>query len=324
MASIRPEPDRKSSRAGSLRLRAAWLYFNQKLTQVEVAERLGVSRATVMRMLDEAQRRNEVRVWVSEGIDECIGLAIALEEAFGLDEAIVVPASVDPMGAHVPVGAALGRFLSETLTDEMTVGVGWGRTLTASLDTFVPTRRPDVRVVSLLGGLIHPTHLNPVEYSWRLASLMDAECYLFLAPLIVDSTETKATLFEKCGLDKLLDMAGRLDLAVVSCGNVLIEGASLGRDFIDPDDLDALVDAGCICDVMCNFLDADGRSVDHPINARVMSIDLDTVAKARHVVLATGGADRARAILASMKRMHVGTLITDESAAKAILEIAGA
>lgn len=320
MARLRGETNRTLSDAASLRLRAAWLYYNQKMTQKEVAERLGVSRATVMRMLEEAQRRNEVQIWISEGIEECIALAIALENAFGLDEAVVVPTSKATDVPARAVGAALGRFLSETIAENMTLGVGWGRTLTASLETFMPMRREGVKVASLLGGLIHPRHTNPVEYSWRLASLMDAECYFFLAPLIVDSIQTKRTLIDKCGLDQLLGIAANLDMAVVSCGNVTRPGASLARDFVTPEERDALIAAGSVCDVMCNFLDAEGRTVDHPVNERVMSVDLDTVSTAGHVVLATGGSDRADAIFATMRRLSVNTLITDEGAATALLE----
>ena len=38
------------SEASSLRLRAAWLYYNEGLTQKDVAEQLGISRTTVIRV----------------------------------------------------------------------------------------------------------------------------------------------------------------------------------------------------------------------------------------------------------------------------------
>jgi DNA-binding transcriptional regulator LsrR (DeoR family) len=75
---------------------------------------------------------------------------------------------------------------------------------------------------------------------------------------------------------------------------------------------------------MFNFLDKDGNTVDHSINSRVMSVDLDTLKKAKHIVLSSGGAHRATAIRATIKRIGCNTLITDESAAKALLELAEA
>jgi DNA-binding transcriptional regulator LsrR (DeoR family) len=84
-----------------------------------------------------------------------------------------------------------------------------------------------------------------------------------------------------------------------------------------------LVALGCVGDVMCNFLDKNGASVAHSVNQRVMSIDLETVRKAGHVVIACGGANRAPAIGAAIKRIGCNTLVTDEDAARAILAPAG-
>ena len=79
------------SEASSLRLRAAWLYYNQGLTQKDVAEQLGISRTTVIRLLDEAMKRSEVQIWINDSIGDCVELSVKLERAYGLDEAIVVP-----------------------------------------------------------------------------------------------------------------------------------------------------------------------------------------------------------------------------------------
>jgi DNA-binding transcriptional regulator LsrR (DeoR family) len=210
------------SETASLRLRAAWLYYNQGLTQKDVAEQLGISRTTVIRLLDEAMRRSEVQIWINEGIDDCVELAIKLERAFGLDEAIVVPApaSADANAQAKCVGLALGQFLSEAIPDDYTIGVGWGRTMTASLASFRPPRRDNCKVVSLLGGIVAVHQTNPIDYTWRLASQLGAECYMFLAPLLVDSIATKRNLIEKCGLESIYRLAEDLDLAIVSCGDI--------------------------------------------------------------------------------------------------------
>lgn len=312
------------SETSSLRLRAAWLYYNQGLTQKDVAEQLGISRTTVIRLLDEAMKRSEVQIWINEGVDDCVELAIKLERAYGLDEAIVVPSpAVNDVGSIAKgVGLALGQFLSEAIPDNSTIGVGWGRTMTASLASFRATRRDNCKVVSLLGGIVAVHATNPIDYTWRLASQLGAECYMFLAPLLVDSVETKRTLIEKCGLDTIYTLAENLDLAIVSCGDIGPHSTSLSEGWISKAELAELIDAGCVCDTMFNFLDCDGNSVNHPINERVMSVDLDTLKKARHIVLSSGGAHRAVAIRATIRRIGCNTLITDEAAANALLALA--
>ncbi len=324
MARLRRETHTAYSEAASMRLRAAWLYYNQGLTQKDVAERLGLSRSTVIRLLDEAMKRSEVQIWISEGIDTCVELAIRLEKAYGLDEALVVPAPRDGSAAALAssVGLALGQFLSEVVQDDMTIGVGWGRTMTASLGSFRPPRRENCKVVSLLGGIVAVHQTNPIDYTWRFAGQLGAECYMFLAPLLVDSVKTKRALIEQCGLNTIYDLAENLDLAVVSCGDIGPHSTSLSEGFISKAELDRLIAAGCVCDTMFNFLDEQGRSVDHKLNERVMSVDLDTLRKAKHIVLSSGGVHRAVAIRATIRRVGCNTLITDETAAKELLRLA--
>lgn len=326
VAKLRRDTHTTYSEAASLRLRAAWLYYNQGMTQKDVAEKLGISRSTVIRLLDEAMKRSEVQIWINEGIEDFVSLAGQLEAAYGLDEAVIIPSPsaerATAEGTAKAVGLALGQFLSATVPNDATIGVGWGRTMTASLSSFRPPRRENCKVVSLLGGIVAVHQTNPLDYTWRLASALGAECYMFLAPLLVDSVETKRALIEKCGLATLYNLAETLDLAIVSCGDIGPHSTSLSEGFISKETLRELVEAGCVCDTMFNFIDAEGRSVDHPINQHAMAIDLDTLRKAKHIVLASGGAHRAIAIRATIKRIGCNTLITDEAAARALMELA--
>ncbi len=304
----------------SLRLRAAWLYHAYSFTQNEVADQLGIGRSTVIRLLDEAKERGEVRIWIEEGENQLIELSVRLERALKLDEAIVVPSAGDIDQASKSIGLALGKFLSDVITDNMTVGVAWGRTLTASLGSFHPPRRTGVKVMSLLGGAVETQFVNPVEFSWRLATALHAECFLFPAPLVVDSAETKRRLIEDCGLGRLMEIASALDLAVVSAGDIGKNSGSLVRHLISAREHDEIVALSCVADVMCNFLDIEGRLIDHSLNARTMSVGLDAIAKAKHLVIASGGsAARADAILAAIRSVGCNTLVTDEKAARHML-----
>uniref|UniRef100_UPI0025EA267B sugar-binding transcriptional regulator n=1 Tax=uncultured Demequina sp. TaxID=693499 RepID=UPI0025EA267B len=214
------------------------------------------------------------------------------------------------------VGSALGRFLSEVIQDDMAVGVGWGRTLNASLQTFRPPPRTNTRIVSLLGGILEARWINPIDYSWQVASRLQAECMLFLAPLLVDSAATKRRLIERCGLDRLFDQAAKLDLVVISCGDLATREGSIGLGILDAEVRDAILKAGAVCDVCCNFLDTKGNTVKHGFADRLMNTDIDAIAGAGPVVLASGGAERAKAIRAAILRTGCDTLITDEAAAR--------
>lgn len=304
----------------SLRLRATWMYYSHGRTQREIAERLGVSRTTVIRLLEEARQRNEIKFWIEEAEERCVELGLQLETHLGLQEAIVIPAGDSHDEIADAVGLALGKYLSNVISDDMTIGVGWGRTLTASLVSFRSPMRQGVKIMSLLGGSITPIPPNPVEFCWRLGSTIGADCYMFPSPLIVDCAETKNNLINHCGLSTIFDMAKNLDMALLSVGDIGPEGTSTASRLTSQTDMDELIAAGCIADVLCNFINAAGQDVVHPISDRVMSVDLRELENCKHKILATGGQHRDRAIIAAVKRLDIHTLVTDQSAAEAILQ----
>lgn len=303
----------------ALRLRAAWLYHAFGLTQSEVAEQLGLGRSSVIRLLEEARQRGEVRITIEDRLPDLAELSVRLERALGLDEAIVVPAPPDAAATRA-VGLALGRFLSETIADDMTIGVGWGRTLSAALESFSPPKRTGVKVMSLMGGAVETQFTNPFEFAWRLAGALQAECFLFPAPLVVDSAETRARLMADRGIARLIGIADSLDLAVVSAGGFWGQAGSLVRRLITDDEARELERLGCTADIMCSFIDAAGQVLSHPLNARVMSVGVERLRQARHKVLASGGRERAPAIRAVIRSIGCNTLVTDEHAARALLD----
>ncbi|MEM8849146.1 MAG: sugar-binding domain-containing protein [Pseudomonadota bacterium] len=299
-----------------LRLRAAWLYYGHGLTQLAVADRLGLSRSKVLRLLEEVRNRQEVRIWVNGGPGSSVALGVDLQAALDVNEVIVVPGTALPdEGGTRAVGMALGSRLTRCIDRAMLIGVGWGRTLHASLPAFAPRQQADCRVVSLMGGSVDPDLASAFEYPWRFASRLGAECQLFPAPVVVETPEVRRSLLEASGMGLILDLGRNLDMAIYSVGDVGANGSSLSHRLIPPGAYDEMVADGAVADVMCQFIDASGQDVDHPIRNRLMSLPLDDLARARIRVLASAGASRGTAIAAAVRRTRPTILVIDEAAA---------
>ena len=219
-----PGEDKAASSGGAgriarNRMRIAWMYYVEGLTQNEIAERLGIGRVTVVRNINEALKQREVKIWIDGDVPECMELERDLKAAFGFQDAVVVPEPSDPALTNKAIGAAAGMYTTEKLADGMSIGVGWGATLHASLQTLAPRELSGVQVVSLLGGVVNARRFNPSEFAWQFANAMGADCYLLAAPAVVDSPETKRALIERCGLDDVMRRAAALDMALLSVGN---------------------------------------------------------------------------------------------------------
>jgi deoxyribonucleoside regulator len=312
--------ERSSGRVARNRLRIAWMYYVEGLTQSEIADSLGIGRVTVVRNIHEALKQREVKIWIDSGLSECLTLESALKAKFGFDDAMVVPSPADEARTPHMVGAAAGMYLSGKLADGMTIGVGWGETLYESLQTLAPPELKDVQVISLLGGIVQARRHNPSEFAWQFARTLNADCYLLAAPALVDSAETRQALIERCGLDDVLRRATQMDMAVLSVG-ILKPGATSFRfGFLTDADRTALTKAGAVGDTLFHFYDAEGVILDHPVNRRVMSVPLDVLRAVPRRIMVSGGKAKAAALRGAIRLTACNVLITDEAAAQALLD----
>jgi deoxyribonucleoside regulator len=311
--------ERSAGRVARNRMRIAWMYHVEGLTQNEIADRLGIGRVTVVRNINEAMKQREVKVWITGHVAECLDLEAKLKEQFGLVEATVVPEPALQENTSRVIGNAAGMYVTDQLTNDFCLGVGWGATLYASLQTLSPRELTGMEVVSMLGGIVQAKRFNPAEFAWQFANTVGADCYLFTAPAVVDSETTRRALIERCGLDDVLKRSEKMDMALLSVGTMSATATSFRFGFFSEEERQSLIKAGAIGDMLYNFFDKHGKLVDHPVNRRVMSIPIDRLKHVKKRVLISGGNDKVEALLGGMKLVDANVLITNEETARQLL-----
>ena len=302
-----------------LRVRAAWLYYIEGLTQSDVADRLGVNRIMITRLLSEARKRGEVVIRIKSKLGPLVEAQIQLEEKFGLAKAIVAPFTEDDGDPTRVIAAAAGEYVSSLMRNNVIIGVGWGRTLHTMLPYVEGRTLEGAKVVSLLGGIAQARRFNPAEFAWQFAELFDAEGFLIPAPAIVDSAQTKHALLEHCGLDQIMGMAETCDVVLLSCGGISTLTTSYRTGHVSEAERISLIEAGAVGDVLYNFLDKDGQQVPHPVNDRCIAVSVDRLSRLSNKVLISGGIEKTHIIRATLKSVKPNTLITDEATAKRLM-----
>ncbi|MCZ8334206.1 MAG: transcriptional regulator [Rhodobacteraceae bacterium] len=299
----------------------AWAYYVEGLTQEKVAEKLGATRLRVNKALSEAHRVGLVRITFNTAYAACFDLEQALCDKFGLKQAYVAPAPAQETDVQTITGAALGNLLSEVLADPAvkSFGMSWGGTLNIATRFLAALQRPDLEVISVMGGLTRGSDLNSFEITTRLADLLGAQHSYFTAPLYAGSAESRDTIMQLDVFRDILERIRAVDALAMAAGD-LSKRSLLMRDALpNGTTIDELRAAGGVGDILGTVIDAEGRPIDHPINEKVIGIGIPDLARIPNVILAAGGAHKIAVCRAILGLGLIDTFVTEENTARALV-----
>ena len=115
----------------------------------------------------------------------------------------------------------------------------------------------------MLGGLTHAQPLNPTESAWELAEKIGADCYLLPVPVYADRPEQRDAFMSQRSVQDVVFRARRANIAVLSVGSFSNDSPIANYGFIKPSEFEELQAAGAVGDILCHFIDAEGRA-DRP------------------------------------------------------------
>jgi DNA-binding transcriptional regulator LsrR (DeoR family) len=311
--------DAVEAAADERRARAAHLYFVLGLTQQQVAERMGLNRMKVNRLLAEARERGVVRIQIAAPNAGRLALEARLAERFGLDFTAVTPSETGPEAA---LSEIVGRYAAQAVqplvAQARTVALGWGVTLKALAAAIEPVAAGGATVAPLLGSLSTRSSIDRFDAATILAQRLGAECFHLPAPVICDSARSREIMMGQSILRAVLARAAAADLALMSCGGRR-SSTLRAMGFVTDDEMAELAAAGAIGNFLGYFHDAGGRIVDHPVNARVVGLDPDAARRIPRRVMVSGGPDKTAMMAVLLAQGWFTGLVTDEDTATALL-----
>ncbi|WP_147680605.1 sugar-binding domain-containing protein [Actinomyces ruminicola] len=134
-----------------LLLRVARMYYEQHLTQVEIAREVGYSRPSVSRLLARARDQGIVHITISHPLEHVLSVEKRLREALPLKAVRV--AEVDGTDVIGAVGQAAAELLINSVSNGQVVAVGNGRSIQAAAQRIPQIPRVDCTIVQLLGSI---------------------------------------------------------------------------------------------------------------------------------------------------------------------------
>jgi DNA-binding transcriptional regulator LsrR (DeoR family) len=301
-----------------LTIRAAWLYHDRRLTQQAVADRLGLSRSTISRMLADAERDGIVRTIITEPLPATSQLAEEVMEHYGLLGVTVGPAFEGETPMEAAASAMARRIENIAASGSVTIAAGWGRTLSMSAREVRRLPTSGVSIVDAFGHATTAQTVSSVEVSSMLASKFGAKVMHMPSPAFAASREVAINFFESAPVAVALSRAREADVALVSIGITGPDSLLIGEGLMEPDTMERIEAAGAVGEVLACYYDADGNSISVP-ELHTVGLRYHDLQEIRRVVGVAGGEEKAATVRGAVAAGILKELAIDETLAKALL-----
>jgi DNA-binding transcriptional regulator LsrR (DeoR family) len=301
----------------------ARMHYERGIRQVDIAETLHLSQPRVSRLLKRAAELGIVRtvVVVSQGVHTEV--EEALEQRYGLAEAVVVDVEGDDSDVLAGLGSAGAAYLESMLTGGERIGISpWSQTLLSVVDRMRPLRLAGAdNVVQLIGGLgVTSAQARANRLLDDLAHILGATATFVPAPGLVGTKNMRDSLLAEPAMEAVATEWASLTMALIGIGSLPpSEFLRQSGNAVGDDEQAKLLTAGAVGDVCHRFFDAAGQPVASDLDDRVLGIDQQALRAVPRRIGFAGGAAKHHAIRAAVTGGWVNVLITDIATARALL-----
>lgn len=301
--------------------RICHLYYNEGLTQQQIATRLHLSRIKVSRLLQQARATGVVKIEIRyDGFFP--ELETALQERYGIE--FIVSDSISGSKADLlsGLGATCADYLTRVLSPRDVVTVGWGTTM-RSVAEHLTMEAPNVTFIPVVGGQANvglDIHANSVAAT--MAANTGGRSEALFAPAVAESVAAREMLVESRPVKRILDMASHAPVCVFSLGAPFAPSSSLTMvGYYTPTDIETLRREGAACDVISTaYYNSAGERCSEEVSRRTVSLTEAQLRAIPHKICVAGGAEKHEAIrIALALGGLIDVMILDDQTANYLL-----
>lgn len=305
--------------------RVARMYYELDKRQSIIAEQLGLSQATVSRLLNRSKEEGIIRISLNMPPGVYTELEEALVMKFNLRDAIVVDSLDDNENMiQRDLGAAAAYYLESAIRPNEVIGISsWSATLLALVDALHSlSRKTGIKVVQILGGVGNPAvEAHATRLTSRMAQLVNGDAVYLPVPGVLASEAARDILMADAVTRQATKLFNHVTTALVGIG--AIDPSPLlaqSGNIFSSNELGLLRQQGAVGDVLMRFFDIDGKSVNTGLEKRVISMDLQQLSKVNRAIGVAGGSRKYAGILGALRGHWVNILITDRFTADRLVK----
>ena len=304
--------------------KVASMYYQQEMTQNEIAAALDLSRVKIYRLLKEARERQIVRILIDWPIKRAGELEERLVAAFGLERALVLQTGATDAALLLRQIALLAaRYLEEVLVDQSTMSICFGSSTYEVISAIRIDFQANVKVMQATGSLSHALkEYDSSALTRQLAQKLGGEALYLSSPLLADNAEAAAMIRDQAVVGQTLEQVRRADIALVGIGDLdPMTSGFVKAGVADVAQLRDYRQKGAVGDMAWQIFDRAGRLYPCELNRRIIGVTLDELRAVPHTIAVAVGINKAAAILGALNTGAINVLCTDEDAAAEIIDL---
>ena len=308
------------------------MYWKQKISQKDIAKKFNINTVQVHRILNDAESRGSVKVFVEGSFDICRQYEESIKSKYNLKYIEVVPTestyssstettadTLDPDPLSIAYAGA--NTILNKINSEKCRNFGWSTGSTnARIAHILPEIKEPVSFVDTTGSLRSDLSFNPLLGLNTLSRKTKGRCYHLGAPYIFPSLKEKNKFFNLKFVRDILKKEEECEYIILGIGSMQ-GGTSLYNRvknhpyLVDKKIFNQIKKDGALSESSGNFFDIKGK---HFVYDEIVSKDFRLIKKKKTIAIA-GGIQKASAIRSTLLNGCLFGLITDEEAAKHIL-----
>jgi len=297
------------------------MYYEQGMTQALIAQKMGISRPVISKILQQAKESGVVSISIKDESAYAVELGLRIEQKYQLDDVIVVPTNEQKQSQSVKkeVSRIAAFYLKERLNVGMNIGLSWGTTLADMIDEMPYCSFPTINVAPLVGG-VSSEHLyfDTNHLVFRLAEKLNSRCQYFYAPALAESIELATVLNKSQLVSKALEQAKHVDFAIIGVGNPNESSTWKRLGYIEADELEIIKETGVKGDAVASLFDKNGQTVNNEISQRMLGIKVEDLVNIPDVMVIGCGEEKVESIKPLLIGRCCSILVIDQTIAEAL------
>jgi DNA-binding transcriptional regulator LsrR (DeoR family) len=298
---------------------AAYLYYEDGMTQEQVAHQLQMSRVAVTRLLKRAHQEGIVEVKINRVLPAQYEIERQFRKKFGLNTVKVVPTSYSLDDTLHAIGRVGADLLVNALKPNCRFGMAWSRTVSSIVNYLQMPNKNIGFTINELAGTHLVARVAPYGVSWRVAEKLGAKLESIPVPVLVQNEVAREAILQEESIRQALDNATKVDMAFVGLGDVSDDCSMVQTGYLSIEQMHELRAQGAVGDILMRYYDCEGHHVPTPLESRIISISWHDIKAIPNIIAMAAGIDKVDAITGALNGKIINGLITDIETAQAIL-----